>query len=596
MNLPKPTGNSKNTSNSSRGRRPKSTITTKSGNTLKVNRSINDRRNASKAARLADKAEYLSTLPKNRFKRTLVRLHPKRVARYWFSREGGVMALKLVGASFILGFILIIGLFAYFRKDLPKIKDLAGTSFGGSVSYYDRTGQTLLFEDHDKFKRTPVATKDISTYIKQATIAVEDKEFYHEGAFNVRGLIRAAAHDASGGSTQGGSTITQQLVKLSEGWTNDRTVTRKVKELILAEELHREYSKDDILTGYLNLAPYGGVDYGVETASQDYFKVRAKDLTLEQAAILASIPKAPNTYSPYSSPKYNPGATVDYFDSKALLSRQHYILDRMVTQHYITQAQANAAKKVDVLAQVHQQENRYQNIKAPYFVQAATEQLTQMLGSSIVKRGGYKVITTVDLNLQSKAEELVTANLHNIQNHKGDQEAMVGEDVQTGQIVMLVGGADFNDTTFGKNNYAAGIRIPPGSSFKPYDYTALIDNNNNVGAGSVLYDARTPGLPGYEGTCPLVPAQYSSCPPGTHEFAYDYDLRFPGPVTLRYALGGSRNIPAIKAMLSAVPDDKSPDRINSVNKVISTASAMMANTYNPSVMVRPQSVMAHTCT
>jgi membrane peptidoglycan carboxypeptidase len=565
---------------SGRARRPKNTVTTKSGTTLKVNRSINDRRKASKAARAAEKAEYLSTLPKNRFKRVLVRMHPKRVAKYWFSREGGIMALKLIGVSFVLGFILVIGLFAYFRKDLPKIKDIAGTSFGGSVSYYDRTGGTLLFQDYDNYKRTPVETKDISAYLKQATVAVEDKDFYKEGAFNVRGIIRAAAHDASGGSTQGGSTITQQLVKLNEGWANDRTVTRKVKELILAEELQREYTKDDILTGYLNLAPYGGVDYGAETAAQDYFHVSAKNLTLEQASMLAAIPKAPNVFSPYSSPKFNPGATSDYFDSKSLLDRQHYILDKMVEQHYITKAQATAAKKVDILAQVKPQESRYTNIKAPYFVLAAKEELQQRLGSAIIKRGGYKVITTVDLNLQTKAEQLVADNLHNVVAHKGDQEAMVGEDVQSGQIVMLVGGVDFNQAEYGQNNYAAGIKIPPGSSFKPYDYTTLIDNNNNVGAGSVLYDAKTPGLPGYEGTCPLTPAQLNSCPPGTVETAYDYDLIFPGPITLRYALGGSRNVPAIKAMLSSLPNDTSKGHVNSVNKVISTASAMMDNTYD----------------
>ena len=565
---------------SGRARRPKNTITTKSGTTLKVNRSINDRRKASKAARAAEKAEYLSTLPKNRFKRVLVRMHPKRVAKYWFSREGGITALKLIGVSFVLGFILVIGLFAYFRKDLPKIKDIAGTSFGGSVSYYDRTGGTLLFQDYSNYKRTPVESKDISPFLKQATIAVEDKDFYKEGAFNVRGIVRAAVHDASGGSTQGGSTITQQLVKLNEGWASDRTVTRKVKELILAEELQREYSKDDILTGYLNLAPYGGVDYGAETAAQDYFHVSAKNLTLEQAAMLAAIPKAPNVFSPYSSPKFNPGATSDYFDSKSLLSRQHNILNKMVEQHYITNAQATAAQKVDVLAQVKPQESRYNNIKAPYFVLAAKEELQQRLGSAIIKRGGYKVITTVDLNLQTKAEQLVADNLHNVIAHKGDQEAMVGEDVQSGQIVMLVGGVDFNQPEYGQNNYAAGIKIPPGSSFKPYDYTTFIDNNNNVGAGSVLYDAKTPGLPGYEGTCPLTPAQINSCPPGSVEAAYDYDLIFPGPITLRYALGGSRNVPAIKAMLSSLPNDTSKGHVNSVNKVISTASAMMDNTYD----------------
>ena len=243
-------------------------------------------------------------------------MQPKRVAQYWFSREGGIMALKIIGVSIVVGFFLTIGLFAYFRKDLPKIKDLSGDSLGGNITYYDRTGQTVLFNDYNSVKRIPVENKNISPYIKKATVAIEDKDFYKHGAFDVRGIMRAAYHDASGssGSVQGGSTITQQLVKLNENWTDNRTVTRKVKELILAVELEREYSKDDVLTGYLNIAPYGGQEYGVESAARDYFQTSAKDLTLAQAAMLAAIPQAPSYYSPYAGNKYNPAVTGDTFN------------------------------------------------------------------------------------------------------------------------------------------------------------------------------------------------------------------------------------------------------------------------------------------
>jgi len=556
--------------------RSRSTITTKSGNTIKLNRSLSDRVKARKAARAADRAAYLSTMPKERLKRVLFRLHPKRLANYWFSRQGAIMALKIIGVSIVVGFFLTIGMFAYFRKDLPKIKDLSGDSLGGNITYYDRTGQTVLFNDYNSVKRVPVASGDISKYMKEATVATEDKGFYKHGAFDVRGIMRAAYHDATGssGAVQGGSTITQQLVKLNENWTDNRTVTRKVKELILAVELEREYSKDDILTGYLNIAPYSGEDYGVESASEDYFQTSAKNLTLAQSAMLAAIPQSPSYYSPYAGHLYNPAVTSDTFDPAAMLDRQHYILNQMATQHYITQKQADDAKAVDILAQIHQQTSKYQDIKAPYFVLAAKQELENTYGATTVQRGGWKVTTTLDMNLQSKDEQLIASNLSNVSRRTGglaDEEANVTEDVQTGQIVALVGGVNFNDPDHGAINYAASSLIPPGSSFKPYDYVTLINDNNNVGAGSVLYDSEGP-LPGYPCTNHNSPKTGGNC-------LADYDLLQPGPITLRYAIGGSRNIPAVKSMLEAVPNDKSNGYTTSINKVISTASAMMDNPY-----------------
>lgn len=560
---------------SGRSRRSRNTVTTKSGNTIKLNRSLSDRIKAKKAARAAEKATYLSTLPKNKFKRLAYRMHPKRMADYWFSREGGIMALKIIGVAIIAGFFLTIGMFAYFRKDLPKIKDISGQRLGGSITYYDRTGQTVLWQDYDAVKRIPVPYDQISTYMKQATIAIEDKDFYKHGAFDTRGIMRAAVNDVTGGGpVQGGSTITQQLVKLNEGWTDNRTITRKVKELILAVELEREYSKNDILTGYLNMAPYGGVEYGVESAARDYFKTNAKDLTLAQATMLAAIPQAPGYYSPYSSSQFNEAVTSDTFDRTALLNRQHYILDKMVEQKFITKKQAQEAKEVDILAQIHKQSPKYAGIKAPYFVLAAKNELEKTYGASTVQRGGWKVITTLNMDLQNKAEDLVAANQRRVKSAGGDNQAMVNEDVETGQIVSLVGGVDFNNPEYGQDNYAANIKIPPGSSFKPYDYAAFIENNNNVGAGSVLYDDQTP-LPGYPCTDKTRPP-----PRGTGNCLWDYDFKNPGPITLRYSLGGSRNIPAVKAMLAAVPNDKSNGKVKSINKTISTASNMMANKFD----------------
>ncbi|HET9098071.1 MAG TPA: transglycosylase domain-containing protein [Candidatus Saccharimonadales bacterium] len=562
--------------NTGRNRGAKNTVTTRSGNTLKVNRTMGDRVKAGRAARDAAKASYLATLPKERWKRFFYRLRPKHLIEYWFSREGGIMALKVIGASIVVGFFITIGLFAYFRKDLPQIKDLSG-NLGGNITYYDRTGNTLLYTDYNSVKRTPVNFQNISPYMKEATVAIEDKNFYKEGAFDVRGILRAAVNDATGGGAlQGGSTITQQLVKLDEGWTDNRTITRKVKELILAVELERQYSKDDILNGYLNIAPYGGLDYGVESAAEDYFNTTAKNLTLPQAAMLAAIPQSPSYYSPYAGSQFNPAVPNGdgTFSSTALLARQHYILQLLANQGYISQTQAKAAMAVNVLAQVHEQQPKYQNIVAPYYVEAAKQQLIEQYGASTVARGGWKVITALDLNLQNKANEIVARNLPNITDRTdglADQEATVLENVPTGQVEALVGGVNWNNPDYGQINYATQVNISPGSTFKPYDYTTLFNNNNNVGASSVMYDKEQP-LPGYPCTVPGPQSKGGNC-------LSDYDFLQPGPITLRYALGGSRNIPAVKAMLEAVPNDKSPGYTKSINKVISTATAMMDNPY-----------------
>jgi membrane peptidoglycan carboxypeptidase len=538
---------------------------------MRVNATMGDRRRAHRQNRAAAHAEYLSTLPKERWKRLLYRLHPKRVIAFWFSREGAIAALKVTGIGILVSFFLIVGLFAYFRKDLPNIKDISGTNLGGSITYYDRTGQTILWQDYDAVKRIPVKSDQISDYLKHATIAIEDKNFYNEGAIDMRGIMRAAAHNVTGKTNQlqGGSTITQQLVKLNEGWTQDRTVSRKVKELILAVELERGYSKNDILTGYLNMAPYGGIEYGAESAARDYFQTDAKNLTLPQSALLAAIPQNPARYSPYTSNEFNPAAA-GTFNEQRLLDRQRYILKLMADQGYITRAESVAAQKVDILAQVKPLTSKYNNIKAPYFVLAAKQELEEKYGADTVARGGWKVITSLNMDLQTEAERLVAKNINNVRRYGGDNQAMAATDVKTGQMVSLVGGVDFKNKEFGQINYSQ-LNISPGSSFKPYDYATFIENRTDAGAGSVLYDVQEP-LGTY--TCTNKNRKKED-PSGNCLF--DYDFRYPGAVTLRYGLGGSRNVPAVKAMLSAVPNDKSKDRVTSINKTISTANALMGN-------------------
>jgi membrane peptidoglycan carboxypeptidase len=509
---------------------------TKSGNKIKLNQNMVGRIKAKRDARLQKKAAYLATLPKGRLQRTIHRMHPRRVAKYWFSREGGIMALKVAGIGALATFLFLIGVFAYFRKDLPNLRDISGNNIGGSIRYYDRSGQTLLWEDYDAVKRNPVGKDAQAQVIKDATVAIEDKDFFNHGGFDLRGITRAGVNNALGkGGTQGGSTITQQLVKLTQNWSKDQTYTRKVKELILAVELERTYSKHEILAGYLDTAPYGDITYGVEAAMRDYFQKSAKEITLDEAAFLAAIPKSPTFYSPYGA-RYN---------KEALIGRQHYVLDLMTEQGKITSQQRDEAKKVDTLAKIKPRQPKYEGIKAPYFVLTAKEKLTQMRGANAVALGGLKVITTLDLDKQRIAEEEVTKGMAQVRRQGGDTAAFVAEDVKTGQVVALVGGTDFSNQTYGQNNYAR-LKLPPGSSFKPYDYLSVIEHTDQFGAGTVLYDVQEP-IDGYPCTNKARPQSGGNC-------LYDYDFRYPGPVTLRYALGGSRNVPAVKAMLIAGVD------------------------------------------
>lgn len=529
---------------SSGARKAKNTFTTKSGQTIKIHRNVVEKLHARRDSRARRRALRLAGMPKSRFKRIVYRLHPKRLYKYWFSREGAIMGLKITGIGIVAGFLLLVGLFAYFRKDLPNLRDISGNNIGGSIRYYDKTGQTLLWEDYDAVKRVPVHG-EVSQFMKDATIAIEDKDFFTHGGFDVRGISRAAVNNVFGreGTTQGGSTITQQLVKLTQNWTNERTYTRKVKELILSVELERTYSKQEILHGYLDTAPYGDITYGVEASAQDYFNKPAKDLTLDESAFLAAMPQSPTFYSPHGA-RYN---------QEALIGRMHYILDQMAEQDKITDQQRDEAKATETLAKIKPRKPKYEGIHAPWFVLTAKEHLQERCKETVTC-GGWKVTTTLDLGLQKIAEEQVQKGMAQVRRQGGDTAALVAEDVKTGQVVALVGGSDFTNPEFGQNNYARE-KLPPGSSVKPYDYLSVIEHTDQFGAGSVLYDTVGP-LEGY-------PCTNRARPP-VGNCLNNYDFRQPGAMTLRYALGGSRNIPAVKAMLIA-----------GIDKTIETANKLM---------------------
>ncbi len=500
---------------------------------IKVYSNLARKRRTKKDANARKRAEYLASLPKHPMKRFLYRLHPKRVAAYWFSRRGAFMALKLFGA-FILLIVLTVGaVFAYFRSDIESVRPgkIAERVQTTVTRYYDRNN-ILLWEDKGEGNyRLAVEFSEISEPMKKATIAIEDTDFYKHDGISVVGIIRSVFNNAQGNQVQGGSTITQQLVKQvfladEAGKRGLDGVPRKIKEAILAIEIERMYSKDQILNLYLNESSYGGRRNGVESAAQSYFGKSAKELTLEESALLAAIPNQPGLYNPYKVEGH-----------KALIARQHLVLDKMVNQKFITQAEADKAKKVPIIDTIKPVVDQLDNIKAPHFVLMVRDQLSNELTSAVVGKGGLTVKTSLDYRIQQKLEESTTKFFDGSYGVRPEYSRIsntssVVEDVATGQIVALLGSRDFKTPGFGQDN-AATSYIQPGSSIKPFVYAKLFsdqgEGKQNYGSGSVLADDNT--MNGIYG------AKLSN-----------WDGKFMGGISVRRALALSRNVPAVKAM------------------------------------------------
>lgn len=490
-----------------------------SGRSVSTYTNLASKRKSKKDVKTRAKAQYLATLPKSRVKRILYRMHPKRAAAFLFSKEGAIATLKVAGIGFVVLFFLTLVVFAYFRKDLPNPRDVSNRLLNQTTKFYDRTGEHLLYEVYGDQNRTIVEFDKISDYAKWATVAVEDKDFYNHGGFSVSGILRAAWSNVRGGGevTQGGSTITQQFIKNSL-LTNEQTITRKAKELILSIELERLYTKDEILSFYLNEIPYGSLEYGIEAAAQSFFGVPAKKLSIAQAALLAALPQAPSYYSPYGENK------------QELIERQQLIIDLMAEQGYITPEEAAKAKEVKILKKLIPSEQRslYTNIEAPHFVLSTQEMLEERYTPQLVRNGGLKVITTLDYDLQKVAEKAVTENMDAVEAGNGDNAALVSTDVATGQVTAMVGSRDFKYPKYGSYNAALADR-QPGSSFKPFGYSQLF-TSNRWGPDSFIYD---------------TPTTFGDYAPKNFDFGYR------GKMKVRQALGESRNIPAVKALYIA---------------------------------------------
>lgn len=422
--------------------------------------------------------------------------------------------LKSAGVFFAACIIIGFGAIAWISRDLPNPNRLIDRQIAQSTKIYDRTGETALYEIHGDEKRTMVNLNDLPAYVKNATIAIEDKDFYKHGGFSLWAMFRTAVMDVVKRQSAGGSTLTQQLIK-NAILTPEKTITRKAKELILAYKVEQKFSKDEILQMYFNEIPYGSTAYGIEAASQRYFGKNAKDLTLAEAALLAALPQAPSRYSPYGPNK------------DLLLARQRYILDLMAEQGYVSKEDAEAAKNQELKFK-----EPSDNMIAPHFVMYIKEQLAEKYGDKMVEQDGLKIITTLDLYKQKAAEEAIAEIApKNAEKYNASNAALISIDPKTGQILAMVGSRDyFNDDIDGQVNVALQPR-QPGSSFKPIVYTSLF-NKGGYSPNTILYDLDT---------------NFSTDPANPYT-PHNYDSKNHGPVTIRTALAGSLNIPAVKAI------------------------------------------------
>ena len=484
-----------------------------------------------KEANSRKRAEELAKLPKEPVKRFFARLHPKRVFKWWFSWRGQKAILKFIAACFLLGIIFIGGLFLYYKKDLDQIRLDEMTISETVNTYLDRNGVVLWKDTGTEDYRLVVEKDDISPYMYQATVAIEDKNFYNHIGVDFTALIRATISTLSGRGVQGGSTLTQQLIKQvyfsDEAQSANRGgLSRKIKELILAVELERMYSKEQIITMYLNQSPYGGRRNGVESAAKTYFGKTAKDLTLAESALLAAIPNNPGVLNPYNT-----------YGNEMLIERQHKVLDDMVSMGYITREEADEAKEVAILDTIKPESSQYANMLAPHFVLEVRSQLEDKYGIQTMRAGGWTIKTTLDYRAQQIAEDAVEVGEGYSYLNNSDNIALVSLDVETSQVIAMVGSVDFYNTTYGELNVTTDALIEPGSSIKPIlDYSPLFMQRDgiNYGPGTVLKDENIDRIycAGYSGNCALRNAS----------------RMFYGNVTIRYSLGNSLNIAAVKAL------------------------------------------------
>lgn len=414
-------------------------------------------------------------------------------------------------ALFLFGAIIFLGMFAWLSRDLPDPGVLTLREVEQSTKIYDRTGEHLLYEISGDEKRTLVTLDQIPEYVRWSTIVAEDRKFYEHGGIDYKGIMRAifvnvTTLDPTG---QGASTITQQLVK-NAILTTEQTYTRKIKEIVLSFALERRYTKDEILQLYLNEIPYGSTNYGIESASQAYFDKPIEEVSIAEGATLAALPQAPSMFL------NNPDR---------LKQRRDWIIESLVEFEHITREEADAALAEDTTVALN-----LSGIEAPHFVLWVKEQLEEEYGQVIVEQGGLKVTTTIDFDKQKMAEEAITNNIEARSEGYGfNNSGLVAMDPNNGQILAMVGSADyFNDDIDGQVNVTLRP-LQPGSSFKPIVYSAAFERGFTP--NTILWDVET---------------TFATATGAYHP--RNYNLKEHGPVTIRKALQGSLNIAAVKML------------------------------------------------
>lgn len=428
---------------------------------------------------------------------------------------------------------------------MPSPEQFLGRHIVQSTKIYDRTGSVLLYEIHGEEKRTVVPFEKIPQRVKEATIAVEDQGFYQHQAFDWRAMVRALAINlVKGRVVQGGSTITQQLAK-NAFLTPERTINRKTKELILAYQIEKRYSKDEILNLYLNTVPYGAGAYGIEAASQTYFSKSAEALSLAESAILASLPKAPSYYSPWGSHREELG------------QRKNYALEQMFKMGFIDAEEKERSQK----SAIKFAEQKIGSIKAPHFSMMVKDYLVDKYGEEEIEKGGLRVITALDWPLQEIAEKAIKeGSQRNSDLYQGRNAALVAQDAKTGQILAMVGsksyfgepepaGCEPGKTCQFEGNFnvaAQGLR-QPGSAIKPFAYITAF--KKGYSPETVVFDAPTE-FSARRDVCPIININFSDKNPLCFH-PENFDQKFRGPVNLRNALAQSINVPSVKTLYLA---------------------------------------------
>ena len=437
------------------------------------------------------------------------------------SKDKKTKALSFLKKHKILVSLSLLGLFLfiYIFKDLPSPTKLGSFPFPASTLIYDRNGH-LLYEVYTEKNRTPIKLENVPDYVKWATIASEDRNFYQHHGFDFGGILRASYNIIFRQTLQGGSTITQQLVK-NALLTPERTLRRKIREFVLTYFVEIIYSKDRILEMYLNQIPYGGTAWGIEAASQTYFDKTTKELSLTEAALLAGLPASPTRFSPFGA------------HPELAKERQERVLKRMVEDSYIDEDEAQKRQEEELKFA-----KATVGIKAPHFVLYIKELLVNKYGERLVEEGGLRVTTTLDLDLQDSAQEIIASEVAKVKRLKISNGAALVTNPKSGEILAMVGSKDYFDKEIDGNVNVTLMSRQPGSSIKPLNY-ALALEKKIITLASPIND-----LP----TCFSIPGQKLYCP-------VNYDGSFHGPTQVRFALGNSYNIPAVKVLtLNTVED------------------------------------------